>query len=65
MAHERVEKLAAEPASLTKGTEQVKVERDTLATRICELEAAAATGIGELGIVERAVQPLKGCDTAD
>lgn len=55
-----VEKLMAECASLTEGTEQAKAERGTLASRIHELEATAATGHGDLGFAGRTVWSLKG-----
>lgn len=55
-----VDKLTADRASLTAGTEQVKAECDPLAAFIRELEVAAATCKAELGVVVRAVRSLKG-----
>lgn len=48
--------FAAERASLPSGTEQAKAERDTFATRIWELEAAAVGFDGELDVVGRAMR---------
>lgn len=56
----------AELESLTAGIEQEKVEADTTsATRICELEVAAATGNRELGVAVWAVSSLKSWGTKD
>lgn len=47
--------LTSERAPLTAGTEQAKVEWETLASFIRELEVAAATRQRELGVVVRVV----------
>lgn len=41
-------------------TEQTKTELDTLVGRICELEVAAASCRGELGVVARSMQSMEG-----
>lgn len=59
-AHDCVDEWTAESASLTTETEQAKAEREKLTALILELEAAAATHEGELGVVGQAVRYLKG-----
>lgn len=54
------DKLMTERASYASGTEPAKAKRETLAARTCEFEAAAASCHGELGVVVRRVQSLKG-----
>lgn len=60
VACERADKVKAERVSTSWGIEQAKAERDSLAARIRELEAAAATQYGEVGVRVQAVLSLKG-----
>lgn len=45
---------------MTAGTEQAKADRDTLDARIRELEVAAVTYDGDMGVVMRAVWSSRG-----
>lgn len=51
----RVDELTFVRASLTGGTEQAKVEHETLAEQFCKLEAAQETRHVELHAVVRAM----------
>lgn len=55
----RVDELTAGSESMTTGTEQEKEKCDTLATHIRDLEVAATTRDGELGILGRPMRSLK------
>lgn len=52
--------MTAESASLIAGPEQAKVELKPWTTRIREVDDAAETNNGDLGVVERAMRSSKG-----
>lgn len=64
VARARVNKLRAERASLKSWTKQEKVDRDTFANLISELESAAASQDVQLGLVVRALWSLDDCVAA-
>lgn len=55
----RIDQLISKLGLFLTGTEQTKAERDILATRILELQVAAATGDGEFGFVMQDEWSLK------
>lgn len=60
VAHEHVDELTAEQQSLTAGTEQTELGRETIAARVRKMEVSAATRNKELVVLMRAVPSSKG-----